>query len=70
MKKIATDKAPGAIGPYSQAVVSGSLVYTSGQIAMELVEQREEQGKWIPLSQEEIHVKPGSTVSKRVAVDN
>ena len=34
MKKIATDKAPGAIGPYSQAVVCGSLVYTSGQIAI------------------------------------
>lgn len=35
MKKIATDKAPGAIGPYSQAVVCGSLVYTSGQIAID-----------------------------------
>ncbi|MBQ8351226.1 MAG: RidA family protein [Clostridia bacterium] len=35
MKKIATDKAPGAIGPYSQAVVSGGLVYTSGQIAID-----------------------------------
>ncbi len=35
MKKIATDKAPGAIGPYSQAVVSGGLVYTSGQIALD-----------------------------------
>ncbi len=34
MKKIATEKAPGAIGPYSQAVVSGNLVYTSGQIAL------------------------------------
>lgn len=29
-----TDKAPAAIGPYSQAVVSGSLVFTSGQIAI------------------------------------
>lgn len=35
MKKIATDKAPGAIGPYSQAVVAGGLVYTSGQIAID-----------------------------------
>ena len=33
-KKIATEKAPQAIGPYSQAVVSGGLVYTSGQIAI------------------------------------
>ena len=32
MKKIHTDKAPAAIGPYSQAVVVGKLVYTSGQI--------------------------------------
>ena len=32
MKKIATDKAPAAIGPYSQAIVSGNLVFTSGQI--------------------------------------
>ena len=29
-----TDKAPAAIGPYSQAVISGSLVFTSGQIAI------------------------------------
>ena len=34
MKKIATDKAPQAIGPYSQAVVSGGFVFTSGQIAI------------------------------------
>ena len=33
-KKIATDKAPKAIGPYSQAIVAGGLVYTSGQIAI------------------------------------
>ena len=34
-KKIATEKAPSAIGPYSQAVISGGLVYTSGQIAID-----------------------------------
>lgn len=33
-KKIATDLAPQAIGPYSQAMVSGNLVFTSGQIAI------------------------------------
>ena len=33
-KKIATDKAPQAIGPYSQAMVVGGLVFTSGQIAI------------------------------------
>ena len=31
-KIISTDKAPAAIGPYSQATVVGNLVYTSGQI--------------------------------------
>jgi 2-iminobutanoate/2-iminopropanoate deaminase len=30
--KIQTDKAPAAIGPYSQAVATENLVYTSGQI--------------------------------------
>ena len=30
--KIHTDKAPKATGPFSQAVVDGNLVYTSGQI--------------------------------------
>lgn len=29
---ISTDKAPAAIGPYSQAVRVGNMVYTSGQI--------------------------------------
>ena len=33
-KIIHTPNAPAAIGPYSQAVVSGNLVYTSGQIAI------------------------------------
>ena len=32
MKKIFTNKAPAAIGPYSQAIISGDLVFTSGQI--------------------------------------
>ena len=35
MIKIATEKAPAAIGPYSQAVISGGMVYTSGQIAID-----------------------------------
>ena len=32
--KIHTDNAPAAIGPYSQAVVTGNLIFTSGQIAL------------------------------------
>jgi 2-iminobutanoate/2-iminopropanoate deaminase len=32
MKKISTEKAPAAIGPYSQAIVAGDFIYASGQI--------------------------------------
>jgi len=32
---VATDKAPGAIGPYSQAVQTGSMVFVSGQLAID-----------------------------------
>ena len=34
MKFTQTNKAPSAIGPYSQAVVVNGMVYTSGQIAL------------------------------------
>ena len=33
-EKIQTNKAPAAIGPYSQAVASGNLIFTSGQIPL------------------------------------
>ena len=35
MEKVSTNKAPKAIGPYSQAIKSGSLVFTSGQIPLD-----------------------------------
>ena len=35
MNKIYTEKAPAAVGPYSQAVVAGGMVYTSGQIPLD-----------------------------------
>ena len=35
MEKVATNKAPAAIGPYSQAIKHGDLVFTSGQIAID-----------------------------------
>lgn len=34
MEYVATDKAPGAIGPYSQAVKANNMLFTSGQIAI------------------------------------
>ena len=35
MEKIATTNAPAAIGPYSQAIRCGDMVYTSGQIPLD-----------------------------------
>ena len=35
MNAIYTNQAPEAVGPYSQAIVSGSMVYTSGQIPLD-----------------------------------
>lgn len=36
-KIIATDKAPGAIGPYNQAVMTGGFLFTAGQLPMDPV---------------------------------
>ncbi len=35
MEKVFTEKAPAAIGPYCQAMKTGSLLYTSGQIPID-----------------------------------
>ena len=37
MKKMHTEKAPAAIGPYSQAVVHNGVLYTSGQVPLDPV---------------------------------
>lgn len=37
MNKIYTDKAPAAVGPYSQAIKVNGMVFTSGQIALDPV---------------------------------
>ena len=34
MKKISTDKAPAAIGPYSQGIIANGMLFASGQIAI------------------------------------
>lgn len=36
MKRVSTDQAPAAVGPYSQAVAAGGYVYTSGQLGIDL----------------------------------
>lgn len=43
LKQISTDKAPSAIGPYSQAVIANGFLFTAGQIALDPVE-----GKIVP----------------------
>jgi 2-iminobutanoate/2-iminopropanoate deaminase len=50
-KKIQTNKAPAAIGPYSQGIETDTLIFLSGQIplnpdSMELVEGDENQISW------------------------
>ena len=35
MKKISTEKAPAAIGPYSQAIIAGDNMYISGQLPID-----------------------------------
>ena len=35
MEKIKTNKAPNAVGPYSQGILVGNVLYTSGQIAID-----------------------------------
>jgi len=41
---VSTDKAPKAIGPYSQAVVAGEMVFLSGQIPLDPQSQQMVQG--------------------------
>lgn len=35
LRKITTDKAPGAIGPYSQGIIANGFLYTAGQIPLD-----------------------------------
>jgi 2-iminobutanoate/2-iminopropanoate deaminase len=35
LKRVSTDRAPAAIGPYSQAMIVGDLVMTAGQIPLD-----------------------------------
>jgi 2-iminobutanoate/2-iminopropanoate deaminase len=35
LKRVQTDRAPAAIGPYSQAIIAGDLVMTAGQIPLD-----------------------------------
>ncbi|MBQ7507598.1 MAG: RidA family protein [Lachnospiraceae bacterium] len=71
-KKIHTEKAPAAVGPYSQAFVINGMVYTSGQIALDPVsgelvgktieEQAEQVMKNLSAILEEAGTKPENAV--------
>lgn len=67
---VSTDQAPAAIGPYSQAVIYGGLVYCSGQIAldpviMEIVgEDAETQAKQVMNNLGDVLSAAGSDFSK------
>ena len=71
MRFVKTDNAPSAIGPYSQAVVYGGLVYTSGQIALKpdgsdelLKEDVVVQAVQVLKNLEQVLLKSGSSLDK------
>ncbi|QEK13065.1 RidA family protein [Crassaminicella thermophila] len=66
---IATEKAPGAIGPYSQGVIVGDVVYTSGQLPInpetgEIADSIEEQTRQALENGKAILKAAGSDMSK------
>ena len=71
MKAVSTNKAPAAIGPYSQAQIVGNLVYTSGQIPIipetgALAEGLEAQAHQVVKNLGELLKAAGSDLSKTV----
>ena len=71
MKTVSTNKAPAAIGPYSQAQIVGNLVYTSGQIPIipetgALAEGLEAQAHQVFKNLGELLKAAGSDLSKTV----
>ena len=71
MKTVVTNKAPAAIGPYSQAQIVGNLVFTSGQIGIDpatgaIVEGLEAQAEQVFTNLSELLKAAGSDMSKVV----
>ena len=71
MKYIQTENAPKAVGPYTQAVVSGGFIFCSGQIGIdpktnELVEGLELQTEQVLKNLTEVLHKGGSSLDKVV----
>lgn len=66
---VSTDKAPKAIGPYSQAVIVGEMVYASGQLGMdpstmELASSVEEQAHQALKNVKEVLAAAGTSIDK------
>lgn len=72
--RINTDKAPAAIGPYSQGIVSGNLLFTSGQLPIDPATDKlsegtiEEQAHIALRNLSAIAEKAGSSLEKAVKV--
>ncbi|MDA1317103.1 MAG: RidA family protein [bacterium] len=71
MKYIHTEKAPKVVGPYSQAIVSGDLIFCSGQIGIDpasgkLVEGIENQTKQVLENLKAVLEEAGSSLNKSV----
>ena len=72
MEKIHTDKAPKALGPYSQAIKAGDFVFTSGQIAINPATNEiegstiEEQTQQVMKNLEEVLTSAGTNPQKAV----
>lgn len=69
MKKIETDKAPKAIGPYSQGIAAGNFVFTSGQIPSDPSCTLREQTHQVIDSLEAILAEAGCKLTDVVRVD-
>ncbi|MBR6771293.1 MAG: RidA family protein [Lachnospiraceae bacterium] len=63
LKKISTDKAPAAIGPYSQGIIAGNMLYSSGQIPIDPA-TGEIRGKDITEQAEQVMVNVGAILTE------
>lgn len=69
---VSTDKAPGAIGPYSQAVKTDTMVFVSGQLALEpgsgnlISEDIEKETRQALTNLKEILIEAGSSLDRVV----
>ena len=70
LKKVATEKAPAAIGPYSQAIIVDKMVFTSGQIPLDpatgvvVAEEIKEQAELVMKNLGEILKEAGTDYTK------